>query len=84
MQMGNMGADLLEMNWVQSIVLFFSYLAWVLYCVGLVVAVFECGIEYLSSIEKSLKEQGFSVKQADKEDIKRSSLCSAKMHFIIN
>ena len=33
------------MSWVQSIVLFFSYLAWALYGVGLVVAAFECGIE---------------------------------------
>lgn len=46
MQMGNMGADLFAMSWVQSIVLFFSYLAWALYVTGLVVAVFECGIEY--------------------------------------
>ena len=45
-QMGNMGVELFEMSWVQSIVLFFSYLAWSLYGVGLVVAVFECGIEY--------------------------------------
>lgn len=45
MQMGNMGADLFEMSWVQSTVLFFSYLAWSLYVTGLVVAVFECGIE---------------------------------------
>lgn len=45
-QMGNMGVELFEMSWVQSIVLFFSYLAWALYAVGLVVAVFECGIEY--------------------------------------
>lgn len=45
MQMGNMGADLFELGWVQSIVLFFSYLAWALYVTGLVVAVFECGIE---------------------------------------
>ena len=45
MQMGNMGADLFEMGWVKSIVLFFSYLAWALYATGLVVAVFECGIE---------------------------------------
>lgn len=43
--MGNMGADLFELDWVQSIVLFFSYLAWALYATGLVVAVFECGIE---------------------------------------
>ena len=46
MQMGNMGADLFEMTWVQSVVLFFSYLAWALYVTGLVVAAFECGIEY--------------------------------------
>lgn len=45
MLMGNMGADLFEMSWVKSIVLFFSYLAWALYATGLVVAVFECGIE---------------------------------------
>ena len=29
-QMGNMGVELFEMSWVQSIVLFFSYLAWAL------------------------------------------------------
>lgn len=45
-QMGNMGVELFEMSWVQAVVLFFSYLAWALYGVGLVVAVFECGIEY--------------------------------------
>ena len=45
-EMGGMGAELFEMSWVQSIVLFFSYLAWALYGVGLVVAGFECGIEY--------------------------------------
>jgi hypothetical protein len=39
MQMGNMGAELFEMTWVLSIVLFFSYLAWALYGVGL-----GCGI----------------------------------------
>ena len=47
-EMGNMGVELLEMSWVQSIVLFFSYLAWALYGTGLVVACFECGIEYSS------------------------------------
>lgn len=46
--MGNMGADLFEMNWVQSIILFFVYLAWALYGTGLVVSAFECGIEYQS------------------------------------
>ena len=47
-EMGNMGVELFEMSWVQSIVLFFSYLAWALYGTGLVVACFECAIEYSS------------------------------------
>ena len=47
-EMGNRGVELFEMSWVQSIVLFFSYLAWALYGTGLVVACFECGIEYSS------------------------------------
>ncbi|MBZ2175607.1 DUF6045 family protein [Schnuerera sp. xch1] len=46
--MGNMGVELFEMSWVQSIVLFFSYLAWALYGTGLMVSVFETGIEYQS------------------------------------
>jgi len=45
-EMGNMGADLFDMTWVKSIVLFFVYLAWALYGTGLVVSAFECGIEY--------------------------------------
>lgn len=45
-QMGNMGVELFEMSWVQSIVLFFSYLAWALYGIGLVVSCFEAGIDY--------------------------------------
>lgn len=47
-EMGDMGADLFELPWVQSVVLFFSYFAWALYGTGIVVAVFECGIEYQS------------------------------------
>ena len=54
-EMGNMGVELFEMSWVQSIVLFFSYLAWALYGTGLVVACFECGIEY-SSGRGSIRE----------------------------
>jgi hypothetical protein len=42
-QMGNMGVELFEMSWVQSIVLFFSYLAWALYGTGLVVPVGQFG-----------------------------------------
>jgi hypothetical protein len=44
-QMGNMGADLFTLGPVQGIVLFFRYLGWSLYVVGLVVALFEFGIE---------------------------------------
>ena len=59
MQMGNMGADLFEMSWVQSIVLFFSYLAWALYATGLVVSAFECGIEYQTG-RGSVKESALN------------------------
>lgn len=47
-EMGGMGAELFEMEWVQGVVLFFSYLGWALYGVGLVVACFEAGVEYSS------------------------------------
>ena len=47
-EMGNMGAEIFQLSWVQSIVLFFSHLGWALYATGLVVACFECGIEYAS------------------------------------
>ena len=47
-EMGDMGADLFDLPWVQSVVLFFSYFAWALYGTGLIVAIFECGIEYQS------------------------------------
>ena len=59
-EMGNMGVELFEMSWVQSIVLFFSYLAWALYGTGLVVACFECGIEY-SAGRDNVKETALNV-----------------------
>jgi hypothetical protein len=43
--MGNMGADLFGIEAVQSVVVFFRYLGWTLFVVGLVVAVFETGVE---------------------------------------
>lgn len=55
-QMGNMGVELFDMSWVQSIVLFFSYLGWTLYVVGLVVSCFECGIEYQTGRGGSIKD----------------------------
>ena len=45
-EMGSMGAELFDMSWVQSVVLFFSYLGWALYAIGLVVSCFETGVEY--------------------------------------
>jgi hypothetical protein len=44
-EMGNMGADLFTLGPVQGVVLFFRYLGWSLFVVGLVVALFEFGIE---------------------------------------
>ena len=43
--MGNMGAEIFDLVWVQGLSIF-VYLAWALYVTGLVVAVFECAIEY--------------------------------------
>lgn len=44
-QMGDMGAELFDLDWVQAVVQFFSYLGWALFGVGLIVAVFEFVIE---------------------------------------
>lgn len=41
-----MGAEIFEMSWIKAIVLFFNYLGWAFFVVGLVVAAFECAIEY--------------------------------------
>ena len=45
-EMGNMGVELFELDWVQAIVLFFSQLGWSLFGVSIVVSGFEFGIEY--------------------------------------
>ena len=47
-QIGNMGVELFDLEWVQAVILFFSKLAWALFAVSLVVRAFECGIEYAS------------------------------------
>ena len=47
-EMGNMGVELFDLEWVQAIILFFSQLGWALFGVSLVVSGFECGIEYSS------------------------------------
>lgn len=45
-EVGMMGYELMNLSFVQAVVGFFNLLAWALYIVGLVVAVFEAGIEY--------------------------------------
>lgn len=44
--MNNMGADLFQLPWIKSIILFISYLGWIFFAIGLVVAVFDVAIEY--------------------------------------
>jgi hypothetical protein len=44
--MGNMGAEIFEYDWVKSITEIMHLFGWALYIIGLVVAVFEIGIEY--------------------------------------
>lgn len=57
--MSNMGAELFDISWVQSIVLFFDYLAWALYVVGLVVAIFDTAINFQNG-RGSIKETGLN------------------------
>lgn len=40
-----MGLEIFEMGWIKAILLFFSYLAWSLYGIGIIVSVFETAIE---------------------------------------
>ena len=44
--MGNMGAEIFDYNWVKSIVEIMRLFGWTLFAVGLVVAAFECALEY--------------------------------------
>jgi hypothetical protein len=55
--MGNMGADLFTLDAVRGIVLFFRYLGWTLFAIGIVVSLFEVGIEQ-SSGRGSFKDAG--------------------------
>ena len=59
-QMGNMGAELFNLSWVQSIALFFSQLGWALFGVSLVVCVFECGLEY-STGRANIKDTALNI-----------------------
>ena len=44
--LGNMGADIFDLDWVQATVKLFTYFGWALFVAGLVVAVFDVAVEY--------------------------------------
>lgn len=44
--MGNMGADIFDLDWVTATIKLFSLLGWALFVAGTVVAVFDVAIEY--------------------------------------
>lgn len=44
--MGNMGADIFDLKWVQATVYLFTLFGWGLFIAGVVVAVFDLAIEY--------------------------------------
>ena len=43
--MGNMGADIFDLDWVKAVIELFSLFGWALFLAGLVVAVFDLAIE---------------------------------------
>lgn len=46
--MGNMGADIFDLSWVQATVRLFTLFGWALFAAGVVVAAFDFAIEYQS------------------------------------
>lgn len=44
--MGNMGADIFDLDWVQATIKLFTLFGWALFVAGVVVAVFDVAIEY--------------------------------------
>ena len=44
--MGNMGAELFELNWVKATIMLFTLFGWSLFSAGVVVAAFDVAIEY--------------------------------------
>lgn len=46
--MGNMGADIFDLDWVKATIKLFTLFGWALFAAGVVVAVFDVAIEYQS------------------------------------
>lgn len=44
--MGNMGADIFDLDWIKATVTLFTLFGWALFVAGTVVAVFDTAIEY--------------------------------------
>ena len=44
--MGNMGADIFDLAWIQATVRLFTLIGWGLFVAGLVVAIFDMAIDY--------------------------------------
>lgn len=44
--MGNMGADLFQLEWIQATIQLFTMFGWALFVAGLIVAIFDVAIEY--------------------------------------
>lgn len=45
-EINGMGVEIFEFSWVQEILLFFQYIAWALFVVGMILAVFEMALAY--------------------------------------
>lgn len=45
-RMGNMGADIFNLDWVKATIMLFTLFGWALFAAGTVVAVFDVAIEY--------------------------------------
>lgn len=46
--MGNMGADIFDLDWIKATVMLFTLFGWALFVTGTVVAIFDVAIEYQS------------------------------------
>ncbi len=46
--MGNMGAEIFDLDWVKGAILLFTLFGWALFVAGVVVAIFDVAIEYQS------------------------------------
>lgn len=46
--MGNMGADIFELDWIKATIRLFTLFGWSLFAAGVVVAVFDTAVEYQS------------------------------------